>query len=132
MGWGEGTGSQRSWGAGTHLSVAQRVRCASGIDARAITPFPVAQVCRTVAHGATGLQERDELALGLGIALDVALRHGQAGMAGELLHVPETPPDLGDAARRTRNEGAASRVRRTPVHLERGIEAMEPQAHRRR
>src|SRR5262245_17822942 len=63
-------------------------------------------------------EQRDELALGLGIALDVALRHGQAGMARELLHVPETPPDLGDSARRTRNKGAASRVRRTAVHLE--------------
>ena len=50
----------------------------------------------------------------------------------EFLHVPETPPDLGDSVRRTRHEGAASRVRRTPVHLQRGIEAMEPQAHRRR
>jgi Family of unknown function (DUF6399) len=40
------------------------------------------------------LQECDELALGLGIPLDVALRHSQAGMARELLHVPETPPDL--------------------------------------
>src|ERR671931_2139080 len=79
----------------------------------------------TARQAATGLQERDELALGLGIALDVALRHGQAGMARELLHIPETAPDLGDAARRTCNKGAASRVRRTPVHLERGREAME-------
>ena len=38
------------------------------------------------------LQKRDELALGLRIALDVALRHGLAGMAGELLHVSENPP----------------------------------------
>src|SRR5262249_22139173 len=38
------------------------------------------------------LQERDEFALGLGIALDVALRHGQTGMARELPHVPEPPP----------------------------------------
>jgi hypothetical protein len=43
---------------------------------------------------AAGLQERDELALGFGIALDGALRHGQAGMAGEFLHIPETAPDL--------------------------------------
>ena len=78
---------------------------------------------------AAGLQERDELALGLRIPLDIALRHGQAGMAGELLHVPETAPDLGDSARSPRNEGAASRVRRTAVHLERGREAMELQAH---
>ncbi len=39
------------------------------------------------------LNQRDELPLGFGVALDVALRHGQAGMPGELLHVPETAPD---------------------------------------
>ena len=38
--------------------------------------------------------QRHELPLGLRIPLDVALRHGQAGMAGQLLHVPEAPPDL--------------------------------------
>ena len=54
----------------------------------------------TARHDAPGLQERDELALGLGIPLDVALRHGQAGMAREILHVPETPADLGHFARR--------------------------------
>jgi hypothetical protein len=64
----------------------------------------------TARQAALVLEERDELALGLRIALDVALRHGQAGMAGEFLYVPETPPNLGDSARRTRNEGAASRV----------------------
>jgi hypothetical protein len=40
------------------------------------------------------LQERDELTLGLGITLDVALRHGETGMAREFLHIPETPPNL--------------------------------------
>jgi hypothetical protein len=64
----------------------------------------------TARQAAMGLKERDELALGLGIALDVALCHGQAGMAGEFLHVPQTPPDLGDSARRTRDEGAAPRM----------------------
>ena len=43
---------------------------------------------------AAGLEERDELALGFGIALDGALRHGEAGMADEFLHIPETAPDL--------------------------------------
>jgi hypothetical protein len=85
----------------------------------------------TASPAATVLQERDELAFGLRIAFDVALRHGEAGMAGEFLHIPETPPNLRDAARRAGNEGAASRVRRTPIHLQRGIEAMEPQAHGR-
>jgi len=69
-------------------------------------------------YAATVLEQRDELALGLRIALDVALRHGQAGMARELLHVSETPPNLRHAARRTCNEGAATRMRRTAVHLE--------------
>src|SRR6516164_3030094 len=69
----------------------------------------------TARQAATDLQERHELALGLRIALDVALRHRQARMARELLHVPETPPDLRHAARRTRNEGAAPRMRRTAV-----------------
>ena len=47
-------------------------------------------------------------------------------MAGELLHIPETPAYLRHAARRTRNEGAAPRMRRTAVHLERRIQPMEP------
>ena len=50
-------------------------------------------------HAATGLQERDELALRLRIPLDIALRHGEAGMPGELLHVPQAAPDLGHFAR---------------------------------
>jgi hypothetical protein len=70
-------------------------------------------------QAAMGLQERDKLAFRLRIALDVALRHGQAGMPREFLDVPETAPDLGDSARGPRNEGAASRVRRTPIHLQR-------------
>ena len=39
-------------------------------------------------------EERDELALRLGIALDVPLGHRQAGMPREFLDVPETAPDL--------------------------------------
>src|SRR5215475_4664596 len=96
----------------------------TGHSTRAFQLPPASPCSRRTA--ATSLQERDELALGLGIALDVALRHGQAGMAREFLHVPETASDLGDSARRTRNEGAASRVRRTPVHLQRRIEPMKP------
>jgi hypothetical protein len=72
----------------------------------------------TVRHDAPGLQERDELALGLRIALDVALRHGETGMAGELLHVPETPADLGHFVGSPGNEGAAPRMRRTAMHLQ--------------
>ena len=64
----------------------------------------------TTCHAAILLEERDEFPLSLRIPLDVALRHDEAGMAGEFLHVPETAPDLGDSARRTRNEGAAARV----------------------
>jgi len=67
-----------------------------------------------------------QLALGLGIALDVALRHGQAGMAGELLHVPETPPDLRHSARRAGDEGAAPGMRRTPIHFQRRREPRKP------
>src|SRR5262249_33539359 len=77
-------------------------------------------------HAAIMLEERDELALGLRIALNVALRHGQPGMARELLHVPQTPADLRHSARRTRNEGAAPGMRRTAVHLQRRIQPMEP------
>ena len=83
-------------------------------------------VSTTTRHTAPGLQERDELALGLGIPLDVALCHGQAGMAREFLHVPETPADLRDFARSAGNEGAAAGMRRTAVHLERRIEPMKP------
>jgi hypothetical protein len=69
-------------------------------------------------HDAPSLQERDELALGLGIPLDVALRHGQTGMAGEFLHVPETPPNLRHSARGPGNERPAAGMRRTAVHLQ--------------
>jgi hypothetical protein len=48
----------------------------------------------TARPGALGLDERDELALGLRVPLDGALGHGQAGMPREFLHIPETPPDL--------------------------------------
>src|SRR5262244_462486 len=85
----------------------------------------------TVRHVATVLQERYELALGLGIALDVALRHGETRMARELLHVPETAPDLRHSACSTRNKGAAPRMGRTAIHLQRPIEPMEPQAYGR-
>jgi hypothetical protein len=46
----------------------------------------------TACQAATGLQERDELALSLRISFNVALRHGETSMAGELLHVPQAPP----------------------------------------
>jgi hypothetical protein len=48
----------------------------------------------TARPAAIVLQECDELALGLRIPLDIALGHRQAGMAGEFLHVPQTPADL--------------------------------------
>jgi hypothetical protein len=38
--------------------------------------------------------QRDKFPLGVGIPLDVALRHRQAGMPREFLHVPEASPDL--------------------------------------
>jgi hypothetical protein len=73
--------------------------------------------------------QRNELPLGFGIALDVALRHGQAGMSGELLHVPQTPPHFRNLARRARDEGPAPGVRRAPSQLQRPIEPMKPQLH---
>ncbi len=42
---------------------------------------------------------------------NVALRHGQAGMAGELLHIPEAPPALGYFACGAGHEGLAAGVR---------------------
>ena len=68
-------------------------------------------------QAATVLQERDELALGLGIPFDVALRHGEAGLAGAFLHVPQTPPDRGHCARGAGHERPAAGMRRTAVHL---------------
>ena len=95
--------------------------------------LPWVRVALTAHHHTRGTtvpsQQRDELALGLGIPLDVALGHGQAGMAGELLDIPEAPSDLRHFACGARNEGPASGVRRAAVHLQRGIEPMEPQAH---
>ena len=73
-----------------------------GLDHRALL--------HPVRRAAIDLQERDELAFRLRIALNVALRHGQAGMAREFLHVPEAPPDLGHFAGSARNEGTAAGV----------------------
>jgi hypothetical protein len=38
--------------------------------------------------------QRDKFPLGVGIPLDVALRHRQTSMPGEFLYIPEAPPDL--------------------------------------
>ena len=106
----------------------------------AVTDIDEAKLEAFVGHVATELGAAVNAALvliGDELGLFRAMADGQPVSpqelaARKLLHVPETAPDLGDAARRTCNKGAASRVRRTPVHLERGIEAMEPQAHGRR
>src|SRR5262245_333776 len=66
---------------------------------------------RSGAETQTGLQERDELPLGLRIPLDIALRHGEVRMAREFLHVAQAPPNLGDLARRVGDEGAAPGMR---------------------
>src|SRR5438445_13443418 len=79
---------------------------ANGAGRWPVPPARAPAALRVQTARATGLEERHELALGLGIPLDVALGHGEAGMAGELLHVPETPPDLRHAARRAGDEGA--------------------------
>ena len=55
--------------------------------------------------------QRDELPLGLGVPLDVPLRHRQVGMPREFLHVPQTAPNLRHFARGARNEGPTARVR---------------------
>ena len=76
--------------------------------------------------------QRNELSLGLGVALNVALRHGETGMPGKLLHVPQTPPHFRYLACRPRNEGPAPGVRRAPGQAERRIEPVKPQLHGRR
>src|SRR4029450_9964230 len=88
---------------------ASRGACGRGLDYGARL--------HTACHAAPGLQERDELALGLRIPFDVALRHGETGMARKLLHVPQTAPDLRDFACGAGNKGAAPGMRRTAVHL---------------
>jgi hypothetical protein len=65
---------------------ASRGACGGGLDQSALR--------HTARHNAPGLQQRDELPLGLRIALDVPLGHRQARMTSEFLHVPETAPDL--------------------------------------
>jgi hypothetical protein len=82
---------------------ARRTACGRGLDHGARL--------HAASHAAPGLQERDKFALGLGITLDVALRHGQTGMAGEFLHVPQTPPDLRDFAGRAGNKRPAAGMR---------------------
>src|SRR5437868_2592489 len=61
--------------------------------------------------------QRDELPLGVGVPLDIALRHGETGVPSELLDVAQAPPNLGHFARGAGNEGAAARVRRAAVHV---------------
>jgi hypothetical protein len=43
-------------------------------------------------HPVSTLDRLDQLALGVRIALDVALRGGEAGVSSELLHVAKTAP----------------------------------------
>jgi len=38
--------------------------------------------------------QRDELPLGFGVPLDIALRHGETGVPSELLDVAQAPPNL--------------------------------------
>ena len=65
---------------------------------------------RSRRRGSRDSQQRDQLPLGVGVSLDVALRHGQAGMPSQLLHIAEAAPHLRDSAGGARNEGAATRV----------------------
>src|SRR5438309_481597 len=79
---------------------ARRGACGRGMDQSVLL--------HTARTKAPALQERHELALDLAIPFDVALRHGETGMAGELLHVSETAPDLGDFTRGPGNERPAA------------------------
>ena len=65
------------------------------------------------ASPATWLDQVYELALRVAVALDVALRRGQAGMAGKLLYVPQAAARLYDLVRRLGDEGPPPRVRGT-------------------
>ena len=55
------------------------------------------------------------------IALDVARGRPQAGMAGELLDVSQTPADLTNLSGCTSNKSSASGMRRAADHTETGI-----------
>jgi len=63
----------------------------------------------------TTLQQRYQCALRFGIPLTGALRHGEAGVPRQLLHVAQAAPDLRHAAGGARNKGAATRMGRAPV-----------------
>src|SRR4051812_12689930 len=54
----------------------------------------------------------DEPTLGFAVAVDIALRHRDACMSGELLDVPQAAASLGDQACCPRDEGPTARVRR--------------------
>jgi hypothetical protein len=58
-------------------------------------------------HPSFASNQRDEFALCFGIAFDVALGHGKAGMPGKLLHAPKATP-CSETLR-------AARVMRIPV-----------------
>lgn len=58
---------------------------------RVAEAWTLGRVATRRAQATTDLQEHHELALGLRITLDIALRHGEAGVARELLHISETP-----------------------------------------
>jgi len=88
---------------------ARRGMCARGRDPG---------VLRYTGHqAATVLQERDELALGLGIPFDVALRHGEADNGRRVPARPADSPDRGHCARGADHERPAAGMRRTAVHL---------------
>ena len=53
-------------------------------------------------HPPLSSNKPEKLALCFGVALDVALCHGKAGMTGESLHVAETAPPASETLRAAR------------------------------
>ena len=59
-----------------------------------------------------------QVALGVGVAFNVALGGLHAGVPGQLLHIADTPADFGHFPRRPGNKGASAGMRGTSCHPE--------------
>ncbi len=73
---------------------------------------------------------RDNLALGVAVALDVSLGSAQAGMAGQLLYVSEASPGFDDLAGGAGDEGPPARVRGTSDQAKTAVQLVKPHRHR--
>ena len=85
---------------------------------------------RVSRHGGARSDERHRPPLGVGVALDVALRGLERGGPGELLDIPKRPTGRRNFPGGPGDERPAARVAGTSVEPQRAVEPLEPVGYR--